>query len=209
MSTGKEKIVLIGGGGHAHSVVDAIERMGQYEIAGFIDQEPTTSYKEYTTIGSDDDLDAIFKSGITLAAVTVGYLGKSRLRETLFSRAKSLGFAFPPIIDPSAVVANDAIIEEGSFIGKLAVVNSNTNIGAMTIVNSGAVIEHDCCLGDFSHVAVNATLCGNVQAGKFTFVGANAVVIQGVTLGDSALVGAGAVVLGDVKENQKVVGIYG
>lgn len=79
----------------------------------------------------------------------------------------------------------------------------------MTIVNSGAVIEHDCCLGDFSHVAVNATLCGNVQAGKFTFVGANAVVIQGVTLGDSALVGAGAVVLGDVKENQKVVGIYG
>lgn len=209
MGAKREKIVLIGGGGHAHSVVDAIERMGQYEIAGFVDQEPSTSYKLYSTIGSDDDLDAIFKSGITLAAITVGYLGRSRLREILFRRAKNIGFTFPPIIDPSAAVANDTTIGEGSFVGKLAVVNSNTHIGAMTIVNSGAVIEHDCCLGDFSHVAVNATLCGSVQAGEFTFVGANAVVIQGVTLGASALIGAGAVVLGDVEENQKVVGIYG
>lgn len=208
MGTKREKIVLIGGGGHAHSVVDAIECMGQYEIAGFIDQEPSTSYKSYSTIGSDDDLDAIFKSGITLAAITVGYLGRSRLRETLFCKAKSIGFTFPPIIDPSAVVANDAIIGEGSFVGKLAVVNANAHVGSMNIVNTGAIIEHDCRLGDYSHVAVNATLCGSVDAGEFVFVGANAVVVQGVSLGDFSLIGAGAVVLKDVEEHQRAVGIH-
>lgn len=208
MGTKREKIVLIGGGGHAHSVVDAIERMGQYEIAGFVDQEPSTSYKLYSTIGSDDDLDAIFKSGITLAAITVGYLGRSRLREILFRRAKNIGFTFPPIIDPSAVVANDAIIGEGSFVGKLAVVNANAHVGSMNIVNTGAIIEHDCRLGDYSHVAVNATLCGSVDAGEFVFVGANAVVVQGVSLGDFSLIGAGAVVLKDVEEHQRAVGIH-
>ena len=33
----KEKIVLIGGGGHCHSVIDVIEQENKYEIIGIID----------------------------------------------------------------------------------------------------------------------------------------------------------------------------
>jgi FlaA1/EpsC-like NDP-sugar epimerase len=35
----KEKIILIGGGGHAHSVIDVIEQENKYEIVGIIDVE--------------------------------------------------------------------------------------------------------------------------------------------------------------------------
>ena len=33
----KEKIVLIGFGGHAKSVIDSIEASGEYKIAGYTD----------------------------------------------------------------------------------------------------------------------------------------------------------------------------
>ena len=204
----KEKIVLIGGGGHARAAVDTIESMGQYEIVGFVDPRTDTNYKSYSTIGSDDDLKRIYDQGVTNAAITVGFLGGSKLREDLYHRAKEIGFKFPPIIDPSAAVANDAVIGEGAFIGKLSVIDSNVRLGTMTIVNLATVIGHDCCLGDFSHIAVNAALCGGVKTGKFVFVGANAVVIQKVSLGDDALIGAGSVVLRDVEAGQRAVGVY-
>ena len=34
----KEKIVLVGGGGHCKSVIDVIECEGRFEIAGNVDQ---------------------------------------------------------------------------------------------------------------------------------------------------------------------------
>lgn len=36
-----EEIILLGMGGHAHSVVDSIEREGRYHIAGFLDPGAT------------------------------------------------------------------------------------------------------------------------------------------------------------------------
>ncbi len=209
MSEVKEKIVLIGGGGHARSVVDAIERMGVYDIIGFVDADPTTSYKSYRTIGCDDDLERIYKSGVHLAVICVGFLGNSSLRKKLYDHAKSIGFSLPVIIDPSSEIADDASMGEGSFIGKLAVVNSNARLGVMTIVNTAAIIEHDCRVDDFSHVAVNATLCGDVSVGRAVLIGAGSVVIQGVSIGSDALVGAGAIVLGNVAEGERAVGIYG
>ena len=209
MAEVKEKIVLIGGGGHARSVVDAIERMGAYDIVGFVDADPTTSYKNYRTIGSDEDLGRIYESGVRFAAICVGFLGNSTLREKLYDRAKTIGFSLPAIIDPSSEIAGDTSIGEGSFIGKLAVVNSNARLGIMTIINTAAIIEHDCCVDDFSHVAVNATLCGDVSVGRAVLIGAGSVVIQGVSIGSKALVGAGAIVLTDVAEDQRAVGVYG
>lgn len=47
-----KKIVLIGGGGHAKSVVDTLEAAGEYEIAGFVDRQARTyGYRGYEVIG--------------------------------------------------------------------------------------------------------------------------------------------------------------
>ena len=35
----KEKIILIGGGGHCHSVIDVIEQEDKYEIIGIVDKK--------------------------------------------------------------------------------------------------------------------------------------------------------------------------
>lgn len=47
------------------------------------------------------------------------------------------------------------------------------------MINTGAIIEHDCRVSNFSHVAVGSVLCGEVIVGENTLIGANATVIHG------------------------------
>lgn len=190
-----KKIVLLGSGGHAKSVVDAIEAKGLYEITGFTDcaEQATFSYRGYGVLGTDACLETLFRSGIRHAFVCVGYLGKGTVRNRLYAHLKEIGFTLPVIADPSAVLARDARIGEGTFVGKRTVINSDAFIGKMTILNTGAIIEHDCTVGDFSHVAVGAVLCGGVSLGANSMIGANATVIQGVVLPENSFVKSGSV----------------
>ena len=64
----------------------------------------------------------------------------------------------------------------------------------MCIINTGAIVEHDSQVGDFSHISVGTVLCGNVCVGCGAFIGANATVIQGRSVGDKCIVGAGETV---------------
>lgn len=200
------KIVIVGFGGHAKSLVDSILSYGKYEIAGYTDIEekgiPNIPY-----LGTDDELKSIFDSGVKNAALGIGFLGKSNLREKLYKKLSDIGFNLPPIIDPTAVIAKRAEIKDGCFISKHAVVNVGAYVGKMCIINTGAIVEHDSAVGDFTHVAVGTVLCGNVKVGNDCLIGANATVLQGITIGNKTIVGAGSIVLSDVEENMTVVGI--
>lgn len=202
-----EDIVLIGGGGHALSVADAIMNGKTYEIVGYTDLYDAHSNLRY--LGTDDILESLYKNGVINAAITVGYLGKSNIRDRLYKMAKQAGFRLPKIIDPSAVVSDSADVGEGIFIGKKAVVNAGAKIGKMCIINTGAIIEHNNQIGDYSHIAVGAALCGDVCVGEHTLIGANATIIQGVKIGMNTIIGVGSVVLGDVPGNSRVVGVWG
>ena len=46
-----KEIVLVGFGGHAKSVIDSIEGMKAYKIAGYVDCADMPDYKGYTRIG--------------------------------------------------------------------------------------------------------------------------------------------------------------
>ena len=59
----REKIVLIGGGGHCKSVIDVVEQENKYEIIGIIDTKENIGKRVlgYQVIGCDDDLSEVFK----------------------------------------------------------------------------------------------------------------------------------------------------
>ena len=202
-----EDIVLVGFGGHAKSVIDSIERGGKYRIAGFTEVKKREPYRGYAYLGTDDDLEAVYKSGVRHAFVCIGYMGTGIVRDSLYKRLKTIGFILPLICDPSAVVSENCLIGEGTFIGKGCVINAEASIGKMCILNTSSVVEHEAEVGDFSHVAVGTVLCGQVRVGGHCLVGANSTVIQGLSIGSYSIVGAGSVVLRDVCENEKVYGV--
>ena len=85
-----------------------------------------------------------------------------------------------------------------------AIVNSGSEVGGSGI-NTAAVIEHDCVLEDFTHVAPNTTLTGGVSVGEGTLVGAGTVVLPGIKIGKWVTVGAGSVVTKDQLPDYAVV----
>ncbi len=119
-----------------------------------------------------------YESGVKNAFVTVGFIGHGNIRERLYRQLKDIGYTLPNIIDNTAIVSGNVKLGEGVFVGKKAVINAGAEIGNMCILNTGTIVEHDCKVDDFSHVAVGAVLCGGVAVGEGTLIGANATIIQ-------------------------------
>ncbi len=199
------KLLLIGGGGHCHSVIDSVRSAGVYDELGIVDSVDA-AFSGVPVVGADEDIPRLMEEGWLDAVITVGSVGDTGIRRRLYEMARALGLRLPVIIDPSAVMAGDAEIREGTFIGKRAVVNAGSVIGECAIINSGAIIEHDCRIGDFAHVSPGAVLCGQVTVGSDSHVGAGSVVRQLIEIGDAALVGAGSVVVRDVPSGAKAFG---
>lgn len=171
----KEKIILIGGGGHCRSVIDVIEAENRFEITGIIDKKELIGslVLGYEIIGCDDDLSNIFKS-IKNAVITVGHLQDSSLRVSLYNKLKSIGFKLPPIISPLAYISKHAIVGEGTVIMHQALINANAKIGKNCIINTKALVEHDVIVEDNCHISTGSILNGGVIVKSNTFFGSNA-----------------------------------
>lgn len=197
-----KKLVLVGAGGHAASVLDCIG-LQQFDEIALIDipQNKGKEVLNFSVQYSDDDLASLFANGFTYAFVAVGSILNTDLRHDLSQRLTSIGFTMINVIDPSAIVSPYAILSEGIFIGKRVVVNARATIEEGSILNTGAIIEHDCVVGPFCHVSVNATLCGEVTLGSDVHVGAGSVIKQTCHVGSRTVIGIGSVVTRDLPSN--------
>ena len=63
-----EKIILIGAGGHAKSVIDSLKAQGKYEPAGIIDKTEVddTHVLSIPLIGTDEDLPRFYEKGYAM-----------------------------------------------------------------------------------------------------------------------------------------------
>lgn len=64
----------------------------------------------------------------------------------------------------------------------------------MVIINTKALIEHECIVEDFAHVAVTAVLCGQVKVCKAAFIGANSTIIQCHKIEPNKIISAGVTI---------------
>ncbi|MCT7463274.1 NeuD/PglB/VioB family sugar acetyltransferase [Aliarcobacter cryaerophilus] len=188
----KEKIVLIGGGGHCHSVIDVIEQTNKYEIIGIVDTKENIGKKvlDYEIIACDDDLEELFKT-CKKAVITIGHIKTNELRKKLFEKAKKIGFYFPTIISPLAYVSKYSFIDEGTVVMHHALVNANSKIGKNCIINTKALIEHDCIVEDNCHISTASIINGGVIVRENTFFGSNAMSKEYIEIGKNCLIGGG------------------
>jgi acetyltransferase-like isoleucine patch superfamily enzyme len=68
-------------------------------------------------------------------------------------------------------------------------------------------VDHDCEIGDFSHISPGATIAGEVKIGARTWVGAGATVSNGISVCDGCIIGAGAVAVKDITEPGTYIGV--
>lgn len=206
----KPSIVLIGGGGHARVLIDALRAAGETGSIAVLDRDPAqtgTQVLDATILGGDELLEQLAANGVRRFAVAVGGTKNNAPRAALYRRALDLGLEPAVIIHPRAVVSPWATIGPGCQILAGAVVNAGAVLGANVIVNTGAIVEHDCRIGEHVHIATGAKLASTVTVGDRAHVGAGSVVRQVLTIGEDAVVGAGAVVVKNVSAATVVAGV--
>lgn len=206
----KEPYIIVGAGGHARVLADALLIMGA-NVKGFTDNNPArhgATLCGLPVLGGDDVLQSIDRKTTWL----VNGLGctdnhKPSIRWSVQKALMAEGWRFASVIHPSACISPFALLGLGVQIMAGSVVHAAARIGDGVILNTCSIVEHDAIIGDWSHLAPGATVCGQVQLGEFSLIGAGAVIRQGVSLGSRCLVGAGAAVIHDSSGDVVLVGV--
>lgn len=194
------KLYVLGGGGHAKVVIDALTASGA-SLAGLIDPrlEIGTLMLGVPVIGGDEWMQKLDPQSVQLAN-GVGATVKSRVNRKLFDLWSAQGFSFATVVHPSAVVGAEVDLAPGCQIMAGAILQPHAKIGVGTVINTSVSIDHDCVVGAHCFVAPSVTLCGGASIGEGVFVGAGATLLPGVKVGNNALIAAGAVVDTDVAD---------
>ena len=201
-------IIIIGAGGHAKVLLDTLLLQG-VSVLGISDTDPPkigSSLFGIKVFGGDE----IFKDFPPASVHCVNGLGSINsmdLRKKLFESYKDKGYFFAQVIHPSALIAREVTIGEGSQIMAGAIIQPSTSIGKNCILNTGVSIDHDCEIQDHVHVAPGVTLSGSVKVGRESHIGTGAVVIQNITIGERVLIAAGAVVTQNIPDGVHVKGV--
>ena len=180
--------MLVGAGGHARALVDALAARG-VAVAAYVDRAPCAWLPGVRRFESDDLPVGMDAEGFVLGIGAVNPDGLVR-RLGLFRRYLARGWKAPPVVHTASVVSASAALGDGSHILAAAVVQPGAAIGAAAIVNTGAIIEHDSTVGEGAHVAPGAIVLGGCNIGDCAMIGAGAVVLQGASVPERALVPA-------------------
>ncbi len=189
----KEKIILVGGGGHCEACIDVIEQHNVYEIVAVVDKPEKVGQTilSYPIKYVDEDLPYLAQKYCNFF-ITVGQIESVELRIRLFNLLKKYNVNFPTIISPLAYVSKHTQILEGTIIMHHAMVNAGVSIGINSIINSKALVEHDSIVGNFCHISTGAILNGGVTIGDNSFVGSNAVIVQNTIIPQNSFIKAGS-----------------
>lgn len=201
-------VIVLGAGGHAKVLIDMLRLRG-HEILGIADADASklgATHAGCRVIGGDDAVLQHDPGRIRLVN-GVGSTGQPQARRRLFDEFRRRGYVFESVTHPSAVIAGDAVLEEGAQVMAGAVIQPGSRIGANAIVNTAASVDHDCTVGAHVHLAPGAVLSGNVRVGEGTHIGTGACVIQGIAIGENCVIGAGAVVLEDISAGMRAAGV--
>lgn len=198
-----DRLILVGAGGHAKVVLEAILAGGGEPSLAVLDdaEAPGKTLLGHSVRGSRSWLLENWAGAPVVPAIGSNAV-RARLIEWLLQNGRSLR----AVRHPSATISPSAVVAEGSFVAPGAVINAEARILEGAIINTAASIDHDCRIGFAAHVAPGARLCGGVQIGARTLVGAGSVIIPGVKVGEGCVIGAGSVVIRDLMDGARVAG---
>jgi len=203
-----KKVLIVGAGGYAKEILWVLDDLNrcrlEFECVGFVDpQDPGKKGKVLSgrpILGGWADISPTpelhFACGI----------GAPDAREKECSAAQQLGLKPISLIHPSAVIATDAEIGEGSVLAPTSVVAPTSRLGRHCALNVGAIVGHDAVLGDYCVLSPGAIVLGNARLEEKVFLGANSTVYLGRRMGKGALLAANSFLMTNLGSGKSALG---
>lgn len=179
----KQPILIVGGGGHALSLLDVIAHEGSFQPVGIVERDDYRGQGlgDLPLIGYDDDL-AYLRKKYSHAVIGLGQIYTPAHRMRIYGRLKELDFVLPNIISPLAYVADNVVLGEGNVVMHHALINTSVRLGHNCIINSKALIEHGVQIGSHCHISTAAVINGDAQVQDGCFIGSQAMVREGAVV---------------------------
>lgn len=156
--------ILIGAGGHGKVVLDAVlsNLNTNIKIIGFLDDGEIKEIVGIKKLGNIKDYIKYKDKKFHIA------IGDNVFRENL---SKEIGEKnLVTIIHKTAYVSSMSNVGNGSYIGAMSVINPQCKIGKGCIVNTGTIVEHDCYIGDYSHLSYRVLVGSESKISSSTMI---------------------------------------
>ena len=202
------RILILGAGGHAQVVADAILRARECGVGvqpiGYLDDNRMLTGQVrlgLPILGTLSELPMIAHNILVIA------IGNNGTRSRLYTELQELGYRFATICHPRATIAPDVTLGPGTVVFAGVVINPGSTIGANVILNTGCTVDHHNQIGDHVHLGPGVHLGGDVQIGDGTLIGIGATVMPQRSVGMWSTVGAGALVHRDLPDRITAIGV--
>jgi sugar O-acyltransferase (sialic acid O-acetyltransferase NeuD family) len=204
---GKLKILVLGAGGHARSVISILKSLGQWDVVGILDRVEKAE-EEFIggvpILGSWNNLMKFKSQDISNAVVAIG---DNFERHTLFGLLTESGFSIPTLVHPEAFVDKSATLGRGCVICVGAIICADVKLGSNVLVNTGAIVDHETIVEDDVHIGSGSKIAGRVKIGQKSFLGIGATVIDKKKIGRNVVLGAGSVLLSNLPDDVIAFGV--
>lgn len=194
------KIIIVGTGGHAKVVINAIRSHGTDEVVGLLDDFRSGESFGLPIIGRVEEASKHLDSLVFIA------VGDNAGRKSIVSRIGNLSNVCFTLGHPTCVLGTWSTLGRGTFLAAGSFVGPDSVVGEFSIINTNASLDHDSKLGNFSHLAPGVVTGGHVTIGDNTFIGLGAMIRDRVKIGNNCVVGMGSVVLKDLPDNSLAYG---
>jgi sugar O-acyltransferase (sialic acid O-acetyltransferase NeuD family) len=195
-----ESVIIIGTGGFAIELAGLLSG-AEISVQGFIGPKP--SRKSFVKwIGDDEHIKSLSESNNVLIAV-----GEPELRFKLAKKLSEKRIKQYTFIHPSAYVAPDSVIQEGSIIYPNVTIHTGVILKKNVLVNSNATIGHETKVKEFSNIGPGASIGGCCNIGRKVHIGIGATTVENITITNDVLIGAGATVVSDISTEGVYIGI--
>lgn len=191
-----KNIVLIGGGNQSHYTIDIIEKENKYNIVGIIDSihDVNSDRFGYNIIGRQENISQIIKEyNIEGGVISIG---DNWSRYYVYNQLKELApnLEFVNAIHPSIVIGNNVTLGKGIVAMAGCIFNPKSFIGDFTFFATGAQVEHDNYIDDFSSISAGSITGGYVKIGKYSAVTLGVTIMDRVQIGENTVIGSGSLV---------------
>ena len=145
------RLLIVGAGQFGIMVKELAMETGAFSQVDFLDDSSSVA------IGRADELCRFISDyGYAICAI-----GNPVVRERVTEQITACGYKLASIISQRAYVSPSAVLDSGVIIEPMAVVQKGVRVGRGSIISSGAVLRHDCRLGNMCHADCGSVVTSN------------------------------------------------
>ena len=208
-----KNIVIMGAGELGKEVLWLIEDINRIEptwvILGFLDDTKNLGdiVNGYPVIGAMSQLEELYNKHDFHAVIAVQ---NGANKAAIANKHKDFD-KWTSIVHPTAVVAPESRVGEGTIIFPQVTVSVDSVIGKHCLLYIHAILCNDCMIGDYTSVMSGVSIAEHVKVGEESYLSAGCDVYPGINIGKNCKVSVGTTVdenLSDGTEKVRKVRLF-